>query len=67
MGKSLINESWYSVPHQYRHPVVVQRWRSVLHCFDFSREEEEREDPCADEKFTFFFPSFSLKKNGTHL
>uniref|UniRef100_A0A3Q3W0R0 Uncharacterized protein n=1 Tax=Mola mola TaxID=94237 RepID=A0A3Q3W0R0_MOLML len=27
---------------------VVQRWSSVLHRFDPSREEEEGEDPCTD-------------------
>ena len=39
-----------SVAHQYRHPVVVQRWSSVLHRFDPSREEEEGEYACVDKK-----------------
>lgn len=34
--------------HQYRHPVVVQRWSSLLYRFDSSREEEEREDACTE-------------------
>lgn len=38
------NHTNVTVSHQYWHPVVVQRWSSILYCFDFSREEEERED-----------------------
>lgn len=61
IGNQLIYESSGSVPHQYWHPVVVQRWGSILHCSDFSREEEEREDTCVDERFSLFFSSTHLK------
>lgn len=39
-----------TVSHQYWHPIIVQRWSSLLHRFDSSREEEEREDPCTEKK-----------------
>uniref|UniRef100_A0A8C2WUC1 Uncharacterized protein n=1 Tax=Cyclopterus lumpus TaxID=8103 RepID=A0A8C2WUC1_CYCLU len=36
--------------HQYWHPVVVQRWSSLLHRSDSSREEEEGEDAYTEQK-----------------
>jgi len=36
--------------HQDGHPVVVQRWNGLAHRSDFTREEEEGEDACTEQK-----------------